>query len=70
LSASTEQAAGIGKIPPLSYIEAIIFARQVYAFDPRLMPDAGSRDIVSFIARRLAQRRAEATAPDDGDDAA
>jgi hypothetical protein len=42
----------------------MILARQVCGFDRLRMPDAVSRDIVSFIARRLAQRRAEPM--DDG----
>jgi hypothetical protein len=42
-------------------------APQQDGFDPRLMPDAGSRDIINFASRRLAQRRVEPIPPDEGD---
>jgi hypothetical protein len=53
-----------GNFLVLQSADAMILAQQVYGFDPRLMPDAGSGDIVSFIARRLAQRRVEHPSPE------
>lgn len=51
----------IEMMPPLSYIGAMILTHLRDGFDPRLMPDAGSRVVISFVARRLgpAPRRGE-----------